>query len=306
MKIDNICLFQVNNTQSVKRSDVRRVPFRGGIQADKTDFLLFKPLLETLGKLKNYTVEEYKNLSEQELQTLRIACNNILLPANPNIMYSSDESIHEMASEYVKNYLDKKYGKDGYVVITIGRSLSSIGKVLGYKIGEDRVKNIPLSEAKKYLDDSFIEKEKRNGGIAALKKFLNSIGLNKEKIEQSDKRYIIMDYCNSGKSLKGATKLLTRDDVLGNRKIDSLDIIKCIHDLSEVADSCEEYSLQMYLYYGKGKKLSFVKQASCLEDVPKAIVNTTEDSVMNRLLRFKMLDNVMQKQICNEGGGFLQ
>ena len=303
MKLNSISPYQIKNTPIVQKSNTRNVSFCSIIRADRVE--LFIP--KALDKIKNYTIEEYKNLSKEEIKTLRNACKEMLPPPDNSEKYGSDESIHEMASECIKKYLDKNYGEDGYVVMIIGRSLSSIGKVLGYKIGEDRVKNIPLTRASRYIDSDRTEEEMKNGGLEALKSFLSSNGLSKEEIEKSDKKYIIMDYCYTGGSLKGAETLLTRDDVLGKKNIRALDVLKCVQDLSGAASLPEEYShiaysseeeesLHVYMFYSKAKKFSFVSRVSCLKDIPKAVVDTTKTTVESRLMRFKLLDNFMRSK----------
>ena len=244
-----------------------------------------QPAIPILNKLQNYTIKEYNNLSEQELQILRRSYEIISTEESRN-----HEEMHTDTSALIRCICDKKYGEDGYVAITIGRSLSSIGKCLGYQIGEDRVINIPLTGAGNYRNKEYVEKEKQNGGLTVLNEYLKSVGLNKEEIEKSDKKYVIMDYCFTGDSLKGAKALLTRDDVLGDKNIDSLDII---YEVRQVCANTFGKELKEYMRDEIIKDLSFVEQAFDLREVPNAIVDTTKCSIENRLLRFKILDNIV-------------
>ena len=116
------------------------------------------------------------------------------------------------AANKVKTVLDKKYGENNYVVIAIGRSVSSIAELL--KTMGVETKNIPLSGLRKRA-----VKDIPADYLHIYKSYLVQIGLSKTDLKNnSDKTYVIMDYSNSGKSLKRAEEMLKSDCLLGDAK----------------------------------------------------------------------------------------
>ena len=198
-----------------------------------------------LGKLKQITKSEYDLLTELEKTALRSKCRE----------FCADVNNHNIAAEIIKKVLDAQYGKDRWVALLIGRSLSSIGKMLALKIGEDRVKNLPMSGMRISQFGSDMYEYYQNGhkkltesaGYQKYKNYLNSIGLSKENIQSSDKTFVLMDYCTTGWSLKNAFGLLSSDDFWGTDKnvtfADIENITNCVENslgLGEILD-CSGY-----------------------------------------------------------------
>ena len=273
-----------------KSNSVKNTHFCGNIAGDKTVFLLN----DVLQKLSYYTKSEYKNLSKEEIQKLRQEYEYLI--KDNKIYYERLEQMHQMASQRIEECCDNKYGKGKYHVITIGRSLSSIGKVLGYRIGEENVTNIPLSDANQYLDKTQMKYMSiYTNNIENFSKFLKTLGLSKNKIKSSGKKYIIMDYCATGASLEGATTLLTRADILGNKNIQSMSVIDCIQDISEAN------RLNSVLICCGLKHFSFVDKAYSLDSVPSAVKNpNTRADLLCKLFWFKLLDNEMNREIISQ------
>lgn len=180
-----------------------------------------KSLVESaLSKLRKITLAEYRTLTKEEILALKSEIASIKNFNTGEEILNEDIRVHHYLAESIKQCFDREYGAGNYVVIAIGRSLSSISKLLGMKIGEQNVKNIPMSNLSAYLpqrandlEDWCTPQEK-----SAYKKYLASIGLSKDVIENSNKNYIIMDYAFSGKSLENAYRILTSDCFLGNKK----------------------------------------------------------------------------------------
>ena len=289
-------------SQNIRVSNPKTANFCGFRNVDSIE-----PFYTTiLSKFKDFSIAEYKTLTEQEKNRLReeysklsdcICLSESRNTPNTTVLIKNNdaEKFHDVLAERLKQKFDKKYGKGNYTVICIGRSVSSVGKVLGYKIGEDNVKNIPMSGASRYFTDlKYVNSLEKNGSIDNFRKYLNSIGLKKEDIENSDRKYIILDYRVTGKSLLGASKLMRRDDVLGDKNIITKDVMDCItnKDLKEKADG--------YFFTCTFKNLSFVEQAKFLGDMTKFMVDTTKEKDSIRLMRFKLLDNEMLKQEKNQ------
>jgi len=212
----------INSTAAIKPK--RSPNFRGRLTNASMDAFIssHESLVKSaMAKLNKINIAEYKSLTPAEKQALRREVSAITNLNTKVEILTEDIKLHQYAAESIRQAFDKEFGKGKYVVISIGRSLSSISKLLGAKIGEDNVKNIPLSNlsninpngteqfdiwAKKYCDPQLY------------KLYLDSIGLSKEKIENSGKEYIILDYAFSGRSLKNAYKILTSDYFWGNKK----------------------------------------------------------------------------------------
>ena len=116
------------------------------------------------------------------------------------------------AADKIKQELDKVYGENNYVLVTIGRSISSIVETMD-KLGVE-AKIIPLSGLRRGEIDS-VPKEDLN----IYKTFLVQVGLSKTDLERNkNKTYILMDYTYYGRSLKKAEQLLKKDEILGDVK----------------------------------------------------------------------------------------
>lgn len=282
MLIGNFINFtpQINGSCNVSAPfNHAKISFAGQVNQDTADFSFSKGL----SKLKDFSIEEYNTLTECELKALRAATKKHL-PIDDWI------TNHDMVSDNIKNYLDLKYGENGYKVLIIGRSLSSIGKVLGYKIGEDNVVNIPMSSAGKYNRRKAINYMEKYGEINLFKDFLEGQGLTKEELN-SGKQYVIMDYCHTGESLKGAKRILTRDCLLGKKNVHSLDVMDCIPDKKFAKEMEDVLYRQLY------KGFSFVQKALFLHNAADSIIDTTKADMVTKLGWFGLLDSYMTKPI---------
>ena len=272
---------KTKSIQSTKPTIESRIRFCGGLKADIVDI---NPNI-VLSKFKRFSIAEYKTLTEREKSVLREEYH--MLNKTEDDKYI--EELHDIFSDKLESNFDKKYGKGKYKVIVIGRSLSSIGKVLGYKIGEENVINIPMTSASQYLNNRYIEVLKEKGDIDKFRDFLASVGLTKEKIQSSDKKYIILDYCVSGDSLKGAKNLLTRDDLLGSKNIVTKDVMKCITNKNLRRKS------EGTFFACDLKQYSLIKKTPYIYILNQRFVNPQEKSLKAQLMLFKLLDNQMVK-----------
>ncbi len=234
--------YNKNNITSLN-SDTRvispnNVSFKGKINKD---FFIKTLNLDPIYTFKNFTVEEYLKLSQVQKSKLRK--DFIELAAQDPVNLTGIGEIHAYAADCMMKTFDKRFGKGNYIVIPIGRSLSSIGKSLGIKIGENNVVNIPMSSASRFMTSpvslsgyqDFVNNLKKNKGLKTLKKYLASHNLTKNDIETSGKNYILTDYCYSGYSLKGAEQLFKSDEIWGNKNdnIYAVDFLKLLNKYNE-------------------------------------------------------------------------
>ncbi len=114
------------------------------------------------------------------------------------------------AAEKVKKELDKLYGKNNYVLIAIGRSISSIAETLGYMGVNTKI--IPLSGLRRRE-----VKDIPVNSLNTYKSFLVQKGLSKTDLSKNkNKKYVLIDYAYYGRTLDRAEELLKKDEMLGN------------------------------------------------------------------------------------------
>lgn len=154
-----------------------------------------------LNKIGEMTYENVSRTNEKTRQFLR---------ENSPVRLKELAQMNCFAAEKIKNKLDEKYGKNNYVLIAVGRSISSIAELMG-QMGAD-TKIIPLSGLRRGDIDNIPQ-----DSLRTYKSFLAQIGLSKTDLKNNkDKTYIIMDYTHYGNSLEKAEKLLKKDEMLGN------------------------------------------------------------------------------------------
>ena len=149
-----------------------------------------KITLENVGKTDSKTCDFLRKVSPSRLKELaRLNC---------------------YAAEKIKRELDKKYGENNYVMIALGRSLSSIAELMRYLGAETKI--IPLSGLRKGDVDCI-----PSDSLQVYKTYLVQIGLSKTDLKKnSDKTYVLTDYTHYGTSLKKAEQLLKKDELLGD------------------------------------------------------------------------------------------
>ena len=308
MQISSVSSYKnyLNNSPSVDRKKFSGVSFCAAEISNKdviefdNERILFN---KALSKLNYINKEEYDSLTEQEKKILSKKLSK-LQGAGYKQEIKEDIELHQFAAEAIKKVLDAEYKRGNYVVITIGRSLSSISKLLEMKIGKENVKNIPMSSLRRFyvIGDSYDEFEdvtkniNKLKGIENFKAYLNKLGLSRQKINNSKKHYIIMDYTASGASLQGAYTVLTSDKLLGNDKRNI--ITASIADITYATSENEKaYKLDQSLNHSLFKRYSFVDSLSRdfdnIEDaVGPVFSDDTQDSVQKRkLFGFGLLDS---------------
>lgn len=285
----NVSEYCLNNIQKQNAKDVS---FTGisPVSIDK----LFSKFYDPLKKIPEYSVEEYKTLSNRELSVLRKRYKHLTESLRGGF-YKNVEYVHDKSVQMIKDGLDSKYGEGQYRVVIVGRSMSSIGKVLGYKIGEENVINIPMSKCQRYMNPGYIDLKEKDGEIEYFKTFLKTKGLSKENFDKSDKKLILMDYCCTGDSLKGVTTLFKSiyedsEKIIPENPINFISDKKLQSSLSRIFLSC--------IF----KKFSFVNRAVYLSDIQKSVVDTSKSDYESRLMWFKLLDNHMTQKKTNTGG----
>ncbi len=184
---------------------------------------------------------------------------------------------------------------------------------MAYKIGEENVKQIPMSNAFRFTSKNrkYIKtcQEDFNGFL----KYLESIGLSKKEIETSGKTYIITDYCCSGASLCGAERLFKSDKIWGDqpniitRNItglmdktllpfrNKLNLQEIIYKMFPNRYSCES-TLELLLAQKAYKCYSLVNRCYNLEGTAAAVIKPENYNMETKCFLFKLLDYEMSKK----------
>ena len=250
---------------------------------------------DSFKKFKYFTVDEYNQLSEDETDEI-----------NESFYGEFDESFdtaliyHEVAAEGIRQTLDHFVGAGKYVFIPIGRSVSSIGKCLSYKIGDDNVKLLPMSEASRFLD-----LEKCEEDFEVFCRYLDSIGLSKNEIENSGKMYIFTDYCRTGKSLSGAKNLIQSDKIFGKQNnvaiVNVLDLLTNVQPgkINKEMASVNNYEfrdrLEEMFSNGEFNQYSLVNRCTNLGDTAEAVIKPENYNHKTKCFLFALLDDEMNK-----------
>ena len=246
-----------------------------------------------LNSLKDFSVEEYNSLSPEELEKIRTEYETTIC-TNPYRKKKNEliEQLHDVASDLIIDNLNEKYGEDNWVLISLGRSVSSIVKVVGYKVGEDRAKQIPMSKAKKYASFDRIDSLEGTQELDEFKDYLSSIGLGVDDVSKSDKHYVLVDYCASGKSLFGAENLLNSRFIYNdNPRFHAESIMSFMPEGTQLRQD-----IHLALYRSDYKNLSGIEKCEDLKETKNSFVNTSKIDDKINFLRFKLLDNVMREK----------
>lgn len=264
--------------------------FRGNIPCDAVEFskkIKELNLNKILSKFKNFSVQEYKNLTENEIKFLRQKFSELL--KTENSYFYSEEILqkHQKAATHIEETLNKKYGKGNYKVITLGRSLSSIGKSLGCKIGEENVINMPISDANMFIYPEYLKMWMKKWPTDGLNKFLENNNLTKEIVENSDKKYVLIDFCYTGDSLRGCKNLLEQDYFMGKKNLETIDFKDCLPRSEYYNDFHNDLNSCRY------KHLSFVKKTKDLNS-DECIINPENANDITKLTWFRLLDDQLK------------
>jgi len=270
----------VNNYTNYKYNSY--INYKGSPLRDKIITIMH---LNPLRHFKNFSLEEYNKLNSREINTLRKRYN--ILKSKNIEYYNEIEKLHNVLSGEMQKRFDSIYGKGKYTIIVIGRSLSSIGKVLGYKIGEENVKNIPMSSAQRYHSLRLAKEAEDKNKLDIFLNFLKRINIGKEDILKKDNhKYVIVDFCSSGFSLKAAFDFLTSKFVYGTTKN------LCTDDVLNtcIKDAALKFQMQNIFHNHGLKKYSFVKKCQNIEDTPNSIINPAKADNETKLFWFNLLD----------------
>lgn len=136
---------------------------------------------------KKFTIDDYNSLSKLEKAILR--------DASSLSRKAADDSLR--VGLKVKQKLDKYNGEDNYVFCSIGTSPSGVARVLEFSGVE--TKYLPISRLNWLHNVN--DWQKHSDKFPKYQEFLNEQGLSKERVSQSNKKFLFYDFVQQGMSL---------------------------------------------------------------------------------------------------------
>lgn len=150
-----------------------------------------------LQQKRPFTQQEYQKLSPSIVDAVR---NRI-----PLSVFETAEIITDNA-KIIKNIFDNKYGKDNYVFISVGRSLSATAKCLEFMNVES--KSIPFSGVHSIVESPDLKTIINQEGFNEYAKYLRE-----QCSGYKDKKLVFSDYCSSGRTLKTFKNIIESSEV---------------------------------------------------------------------------------------------
>lgn len=155
------------------------------------------------------------------------------------------------AAKAIKKRFDFEFGKDKYVYVSIGTSPAGVARAL--ELMGNEVKYVPISDLR-YVDYYTYEFWQDENNVKDYLKFLDSIGLNNETIENSDKKFVFCDYTCRGTTLKAVQTYL--EEIRG-------------FDGSKLAFKSLNNELERYARFHPSKKDEFQKYIKNYLEIPR-------------------------------------
>lgn len=220
MKIPKIATIRTSFQQCLKKAELKLYPNRRFSLSENFDTFCREDYLKNINNSKlqlgmsekakrklgiklinnisEMTPETYKKLKPSEKENIRMAIPKEITQISVKIEY---------ISRIIKNVFDNKYGKDNYVFVSVGRSLSATAKCLEF-IGVKTI-NIPFSGVNAFpFSKPNIPSILNQPGINKYIKFLEEQGLANQ-----DKKHIFCDYCITGKTLNTFKQIIESPEV---------------------------------------------------------------------------------------------
>ena len=163
--------------------------------------------IETNPKLFNFLTgpiidtAHFSRLSEAEKETLEFL--------SPQEATTAAKDTLPIAQK-IKDFLDKKFGKGKYTFVSIGRSPVMVGRTLECMGVE--TKYVPISglHPRYNVDGEMVDNTLSYMILNKYIEYLKSIGLSRQKIKKSDKKFIFYDYTSSGDTLREMKKFFKK------------------------------------------------------------------------------------------------
>ncbi len=215
----NKCLFSdvfVRSRSSLQDDDL--------LQTYSINPISYRKSKSILSKVRKFNIDDYFNLTAVEKAILINSCSETL----KKTVFDNLEMALKMRS-----YLDKKYGKNNYIFVSVGTSPSGIARVFEFMGTE--TKYLPMSGLRGIFSDRNINKTEFN--IDLYGKLLKEQNLSKEEIEKSKKKYLFFDYTASGRSLKKFGYIMREFYDINSSNVSFLSLNSVMYHMSRYSES---------------------------------------------------------------------
>lgn len=251
------------------------------------DMLQSFTLKDFHNKIDKFKIEEYLLLSACDKSKIR----NMVFKLG-SIQEAANSSV-ELAVDY-KNFLDKKYGKDNYVFISIGVSPSLITKAFECMGVETRY--LPISE----LSKAYESLDRIN--FSNYFDFLKKQGLSHEEINTDNKTYIFADYTGSGRTLENFERLIKEEFGLNSPKTEFRSINKDLRQSCLNTKRVNQY-IDTYFRYADAHNFSSIAHLPVLTIGDTKMTNdrlTLHKEIVPKLFNFVVMDKLDEMGLLKE------
>lgn len=240
-----------------------------------------KELPKSIKRTRKFDILEYKILPSKEKAKIRES-----IPKK--IKTAAEETI--FIGNYVKDYLDKTYGKDKYIFACIGTSPSGLGRFMEFSGVETKYFPITKFGGDAYFTRKSMDMNKK--GVEKYVSFIHKQGLSSKKLRKSDKTILFVDYAETGNTLKNFKILLQEGANIYSDKLKFEDIDFLLDEATKDLLSKDETTKKMH--YRNIFVVMGGNEQIC--GIPHLRITDFED--MDRIIKHHSLDDAKLFNFC--------
>lgn len=250
--------------------------------------LVEKTPKQILEKYNQFTAKNFKELSPDDYKILK---------ARTETLFQNEfEAMCDMA-ELTEKWLDKMYGKDNWVFVSIGRSLEGLADALAYKGHDTKILPISGIHSLNLTADEIAHQE----DFKIYEKFLKKNGISKSAIEKDRRHYVFADYCYSGATIQTVKKLLKYNLGIDSKNVDFKDFVALYKDAYSEASAkrkCTKPSkIENMLTLCDFKSFCRTARVECSDLASVTQSQTVEQPLNSKLFHFKLMDEYLPKRL---------
>lgn len=264
MKISPISLTTQRRTfsplisYSVSKEKIQNDVFVSSKKKEETSFASrgsfgIKKSEKFLQRAADFVLRKYKKFTPQDFKSLNRVKEGILERASKGYFDDAYVAVVE-TSKLMKKYFDTKYGSDGYVFVSIGRSLEPFSNAMGYMGVQSKV--LPISGLHGYSGNyrKIISQE----GFGRYSDYMKQIGIDAKVIKESGKNYIFSDYSYYGDTMRTVKDILKSQGIKGSQVefVDFEPLYQKLYSRSKKQPKTSPELMHLHLGYEYLKKFS--------------------------------------------------
>ena len=238
-----------------------------------------------LGKEGKFKVTDYDAINPYSFEFGK-------LKMDEDVRSAADRSAH--LGYMLKKRLDRIYGKDDYVFVSIGVKPSLIAKTFEFQGAETRY--LPTSHLRRW------EQSLKGDDLEAYKNFMASQGLSKEAMENSHKKYLFYGYTKGDNRIAEVKKFMIEEVGLPEDKMEFRSLNMDLRDVNVNDDVIEGY-IDLYLtgvLSDKYSSLAYIPSNNFTQNTfkPEALTRYTDTEV--RKFNYLIMDRLNQAEALEE------